>query len=111
MTRIYTESEVIAAVAYLTEPRLIAFCQARLVSPVQGESGARMYRETDIARLQLVSDLAENYELPDDALDMVMSLIDQLNTMRGDMRALMQAVAAESDEVRMRIHTTVHRLR
>ena len=111
MARIYSESEVIAAVADLTQPRLVAWCRARIVQPVASESGDMMYRETDIARLQLVSDLAENYELPDDALDMVMSLIDQLNTMRGDMRALMHAVAAEPDEVRTRIHGVVRRLR
>ncbi|MDO5611617.1 MAG: hypothetical protein Q4G14_00050 [Paracoccus sp. (in: a-proteobacteria)] len=111
MARIYSESEVIAAVTDLTETRLVAFCRARLVQPVQSDSGARMYREADLARLQLVSDLAETYDLPEDALDMVMSLIDQLNTMRGDMRALMQAVAAEPDEVRTRIHGTLRRLR
>ena len=38
---------------------------------------------------------------------MVMSLLDQLNSMRGDMRALMSAVAAEPDEVRGRIHATI----
>ncbi|MFD2814122.1 hypothetical protein ACFSYD_05695 [Paracoccus aerius] len=40
-----------------------------------------------------------------------MSLIDQLNTARGDMRALIQAVATEPDEVRGRIQKTVRRLR
>ena len=47
---------------------------------------------------------------PEDALGMVMSLIDQLNTMRGDMRALMRAVAAEPDEVRGRIHAVLRRI-
>lgn len=111
MARFYSESEVIAAIDDMTEPRLVAFCRARIVQPVQDAGGARTYRETDVARLQLVCDLTDHYDLHEDALDMVMSLIDQLNTMRGDMRALMQAVAAEPDEVRGRIHGSVRRLR
>ena len=106
MTRFYTEAETIAAIDDLTEPRLVAFIRARIVQPVQGEAGQR-FREADLARLQLLCDLADNYDLHEDALGMVMSLLDQLNTMRGDMRALMSAVAAEPDEVRGRIHTTI----
>ncbi|TRW95089.1 hypothetical protein FNJ84_17530 [Paracoccus sp. M683] len=110
MTRIYTEAETIAAIDDLTGERLVTFIRARIVQPVQGEAG-QMFRETDVARLQLLCDLSDAYDLPEDSLTMVMSLIDQLNTMRGDMRALMQAVAAENDEVRLRIHTLIRDLR
>ncbi|MBC9247366.1 hypothetical protein H4P12_11740 [Paracoccus sp. 11-3] len=110
MTRFYSETEVISRVDDLTQPRLGAFIRARIISPVTTPQGPA-YRETDLARLQLLVDLAEAYELPDDSLTMVMSLIDQLNTARGDMRALMQAVAAEPDDVRGRITTTVRHIR
>lgn len=110
MTRYYSETEVISRVDDLTPPRLGAFIRARIVSPVTTPEGPA-YREADLARLQLLVDLAEAYDLPDDSLSMVMSLIDQLNTARGDMRALMQAVAAEPDEVRGRISTTVRSIR
>lgn len=110
MTRFYSETEVISRVEELTQPRLGAFVRARVVSPVTTAHGPA-YREADLARLQLLVDLAEAYELPDNSLSMVMSLIDQLNTARGDMRALMQAVAAEPDEVRGRISTTVRSIR
>lgn len=102
MTRTYTETETIAEIDSLTGARLVSFVRTRIVQPVASESGPR-YREADLARLQLLCDLCDDYELPEDALGMVMSLVDQLNTMRGDMRALMQAVAAEPDEVRNRI--------
>ncbi|WP_299845326.1 hypothetical protein [uncultured Paracoccus sp.] len=110
MSRTYTEAEAIAAIDDLDGPRLIAFVRARIVQPVQAE-GQQLYREADLARLQLLCDLSDTYELHEDALTMVMSLVDQLSTMRGDMRALMQAVATEPDEVRTRIHTVVRRLR
>ena len=110
MTRTYTEAEAIAAIDNLTGARLVMFLRARIIQPVVTDAGPA-YREADLARLQLLCDLAEGYELPEDSLRMVMSLIDQLNTMRGDMRALMQALATEPDEVRTRIHTVVRRLR
>ena len=67
--------------------------------------------QPDVARLHLLCDLDENYALPEESLKMVMGLIDQLNAMRGDMRALLRAVASEPDEVRSRIHSSIRVLR
>jgi len=110
MGRFYTETEVVALIEELTPPRLRTYLAACIVRPVVTPEGPG-YREADLARLQLLCDLSENYDLPEDTLGMVMSLIDQLNTARGDMRALMQAVAAEPDEVRVRIHRRIHEVR
>lgn len=110
MSRHYSEAEVFALVQDLTDRRLGAFVQARIVRPVATPEGPA-YREADLARLQLLCDLTETYELREDALTMVMSLVDQLNTMRGDMRALMQALASEPDEVRHRVSGSVRQVR
>lgn len=110
MTRYYTETEVVALIEDLTPPRLQTYLRARIVQPVPTPEGPG-YREADLARLQLLCDLSESYELPEDSLRMVMSLIDQLNSARGDMRALIRAVAAEPDEVRIRIHRSIRDIR
>lgn len=110
MTRTYTETEAIEAIQELTGARLVSFVQARIVQPLASPEGPR-FREADLARLQLLCDLCESFEMPEETLALVMSLIDQLNTARGDLRALMQAVAAEPDEVRTRIHASVRRVR
>lgn len=110
MTRYYSETEVVTLIDDLTPPRLQTFLRAHIVQPVTTPEGPG-YREADVARLQLLCDLSESYQLPEDSLQMVMSLIDQLNTARGDMRALMRAVASEPDEVRVRIHRSVRHLR
>ena len=102
MGRRYSETETIAIVRDLTAGRLRMFLAAQIVRPVAGNEGPA-FREADLARLQLLCDLKECYGLQEDALAMVMSLVDQLSTARGDMRALIEAVAAESDEVRLRI--------
>ncbi|WP_374396810.1 hypothetical protein [Tabrizicola sp.] len=106
MTRYYSSTEVVALIDDLTEPRLTAYLRASIVEPVTTPGGPG-FRETDVARLQLLCDLDDSYGLPEESLKMVMGLIDQLNSMRGDMRALMRAVAAEPDEVRARIHHSI----
>lgn len=110
MARHYSETEVVAILEDLDPARLRFFVQSRVVTPVVTPQG-HAFTETDVARLQLLCDLSEFYDLPEDSLRLVMSLIDQLNTARGDMRALIQAVASEPDEVRGRIMAHVRGVR
>lgn len=110
MTRHYSETEVVAILDDLDPARLRFFVQSRVVTPVITPQGDA-FTETDVARLQLLCDLSEFYDLPEDALRLVMSLLDQLNTARGDMRALIEALASEPAEVRGRITARVHGIR
>ncbi|MDO5528908.1 MAG: hypothetical protein Q4F71_05850 [Paracoccus sp. (in: a-proteobacteria)] len=98
MTR-YTASEIIERIETLTEPRLETYLRLRIVQPVMSERGS-YYREIDIARLRLVCDLEEDYALEGDALVMVLSLVDQLHGLRGDMEGLLAALAEQPGEVR-----------
>lgn len=97
-----SEEEVIAAVARLDHARLTRFLRAEVVRPADA-GGHAVYRQVDIARMELLCDLCDDFDLGDDALGMVMALIDQLHGTRSDLRALMRALAEESDEVRRRV--------
>lgn len=99
MTLFYSESEVIARVSRLTEGRLTEYCAAHIVIPAQTETGPA-YQEIDIARLELACDLHEQYEAEPEAISLMISLIDQLHGLRAEMRGLMLALDAQSDEVR-----------
>ncbi len=109
MARLYSRAEVIAELDDLTPDRLDLFTRTGLIAPLTTAQG-EAFDEAGAARLQLLCDLAECYDLTGDALALVMSLIDQLNSARGDMRALMRAVADQPDEVRGRICRTVQRV-
>ena len=102
---IFTESEALAAVPRLTRMRLTAFVEARIVIPLQAETGP-IFRRIDIARIELLCDLADEFGFDEDALGLVMSLVDQLHAARRDLRTLAAAVAAEMPEVRVRIGTS-----
>ncbi len=102
MPDIYSEDETIAAVHRLTRTRLSAFVSAEAIRPVRGPVGA-CYTRVDIARLELLCDLTEGFELEDDALGLVVALVDQLHAARADLAALMRAISQEPPETRRRL--------
>jgi chaperone modulatory protein CbpM len=102
MTRFYSETEVVAEIEGMTVTRLRAFVSARCLAPA--ERGGRLaFAEVDLARARLLADLAADFDLDEEAAALVVSLVDQIHGLRGRLRALGAALAAEPDEVRARI--------
>lgn len=87
MTDLFNEEDAIAAIAGLTPDRLITFIAAEVISPQHGDAGP-VYRRIDIARLRLLCELSDDLDLDMHALEIVMSLIDQLHEARAALRAL-----------------------
>ena len=108
MPEIYSEEETLTAVARLTRTRLTSFVSAEAVRPTAGERGP-CYTRVDIARLELLCDLTEGFELGDDALNLVVTLVDQLHAARADLSALAAAIAKEPPETRRRLAQALSR--
>lgn len=102
-TGFLSEDEVIAAVGRLDRVRLARFVRAEVIRPADAGAGRMVYRQIDIARMELLCDLCDDFDLDDTALGIVMDLVDQLHGARGDLTALMAALAEEPEEVRARI--------
>lgn len=110
MTEHLTEDEVIAFVPGLTRTRLFAFIETRLVIPLRREtenSVVHSYRQVDCARLQLLLELTDDLDLDENALSLVIALIDQLHAARREILAIARAVEAESHDVRIRIGKSI----
>lgn len=110
MTDHLTEDEVLAAIPGLTRTRLVAFIETDLVIPMRQEhegAWALIFRQVDCARLQLLCELADDLELDEVALGVVITLIDQLHVTRQELLAITRAVEAESPEVRARIGSAI----
>ncbi len=104
MTRRYTEEEVIERVASLTRTQLVSFVRAEVIRPVLTRDGGAYYRQVDLARLELLCELCDVFGLQDDALAMVISLIDQLHAARRELRLVLDVVAEHgSDSLRLRV--------
>ncbi len=102
MTKRYSEEQAIEAVALLTRHRLTTFIEAEIVMPLCTDEGM-VFRQVDIARMELLCELTEEFSLDEDALVIVISLIDQLHAARDELRRVLQAVEAEPEEVRRRL--------
>jgi chaperone modulatory protein CbpM len=102
MTTYLTQSQAIAAIPGLSPSLLDAFLEADLVRP-RALADRLMFRPADLARLALLCDLAEHFDLEGDALAVVVGLIDQLYLARQRLHAMAEAVAAEPQEMRSRV--------
>lgn len=114
MTDHLTEDDVLAAIPGLTRTRLVVFIETEMVIPVRQENGGtwvHFFREVDFARLRLLCDLADDLDLDEDALGVVITLIDQLHATREDLLAVTRAVEAEPPDIRARIGSAVLRSR
>lgn len=100
----FTESHVVAVVRRLTAARLHAFVEAGCIAPAE-VAGERVFGEAELARLELLCELADDFELDTEALALVMSLIDQLHGLRHEMRSLARAIGEQPDETRARIRS------
>tara|TARA_R110000868_G_scaffold22983_8_gene93605 strand:- start:7257 stop:7601 length:345 start_codon:yes stop_codon:yes gene_type:complete len=104
MSENLTVNEIIGTVAALTAERLTAYIEIGIIIPIQDEAGP-LFAPVDCARLQLICELEQSHELADEALELVMSLVDQLHGARADLEALGAAVDAQPVDVRERILT------
>ncbi len=102
MTDRFSEAEVIAAVADLTPSRLVSYIKAELVIPLQTDQG-HSFRQIDLARLELLCELSDQFGLEEDALGVILSLIDQLHGVRSELRCVLEAIAKEPEDVRLRL--------
>jgi chaperone modulatory protein CbpM len=102
MTRHYSEKEAIAAIATLTHTRLVSFIEAEIIVPLHTENGI-VFRQVDLVRMELLCELTENFRLNDDALSIIISLIDKLHSTRGELDCLLQAIKDEPGDVRERL--------
>jgi chaperone modulatory protein CbpM len=72
------------------------------VVPQTSERG-RQFRDADLARGRLILDLVQTMGVNDPGVDVAMSLLDQVHSLRGTLRRLLEAMNAEDAAVRRRI--------
>ncbi len=102
MTEYFTRDQAMAAVPGLSLPRLASFHAAGLIAPSSATHGP-VLTAADLARLALLCELADHLDLDDDALGVVISLIDQLHDTRQRLFAMAQAMQAEPQDLRQRV--------
>jgi len=110
MTKLYSEEEIVTVVARLTRVKLTSFVETEVVRPVQTPEGPR-FRPIDLARLELLCELSDEFDLGEDTLDLVMRLVDQLHGVRAELRAVFEVIEKQQPELRNRIGEALHEVR
>lgn len=102
MTEVFTEDEALARVVRLTRVRLAAYVEAEAVVPVR-KGDQLLFGPAEIARLDLICELADLYDMGPEAVAVMLAVIDRLHEARRDRRALVEAILAEPPEVHARV--------
>lgn len=107
MTNAYAPEQVIEKVASLTAERLSYFERLRIVTPVSTPQGLR-YKTLDVRRITLLCELTDDFEVNEDALVIIMSLLDQLHGAHRKLDQVVQAISAEPSETKLRLSQRLH---
>ncbi|HLF59357.1 MAG TPA: chaperone modulator CbpM [Alphaproteobacteria bacterium] len=92
-------AELLAAIEGLSAERVTLWIAQGFVVPEQVEGEPR-FAEIDVARVRLIHELERDLALDDEAVALLLSLLDQVYTLRSRLRLLNEAISGQPPEVR-----------
>lgn len=101
----FDEYTVVARVQRLNLRELRLWVRQGWLRPAAGEAGP-VFDELDIARIRLLCDLRKEMSLPNDAVPVVLDLIDHLHQTRRELRALTRAIEEQPEDIRHSVVAT-----
>lgn len=100
-------AQTLAEVVEVTEIReadIVAWVEQNWVLPVE-EDGQWIFDESDVARVSLIAELRDDLDVNDDAMPVVLKLLDQVYSLRAAMGEIQEAIQALPDEHRQALET------
>lgn len=98
--------ELLARFAGLERGELDAWIEAGWVLP-QRQGQGWVFEEVDVARVALILEMSRECAIDEEALPLVLGLLDQVYALRRQMRRLCDALAAQPEEVQAAIRLTL----
>lgn len=81
---------------------ILTWIERRWIVPAQ-TSGAPQFDEADVARAALIKDLHKDLKIDEEALSLVLSLLDQLYTARRDLHRMTEILADLPEPLRAQL--------
>ena len=98
--------ELLGRLAGLDRGELVRWVENRWVLPEQqGETW--LFHEVDVARVELILEIRHEYAIDDEALPLVLGLLDQVYGLRRQLRRLCDALSAQPPEVQAAVRRTL----
>jgi chaperone modulatory protein CbpM len=95
-----TLSEVVRLVGRVDRLELSQWVELGWVTPERQGGDEPAFSELDIARVCLICDLRRDLAVEEETVPLVLSLLDQIYTLRRQMNALTGAIRQQPEEVR-----------
>lgn len=92
----------------LQEAELRHWIDERWVRPEAASEGY-VFREVDVARVRLIVELRRDLAIDEEALPLVLQLLDQIYALRRRLRAMSEALDAQPDAVREAVQARLAR--
>lgn len=96
--------DVLGELHALGRTEILTWIEAEWVRPERDAVGPR-FAPVDLARLRLIKELRDDLEIGPEAMPVVLSLVDEMYTLRRHLAALARAVGETPAEVRMTVRT------
>jgi chaperone modulatory protein CbpM len=93
---------VIALFADLQDVELTTWVDRGWVVPESADTGL-VFHEIDVARVRLIHDLRRDLDIGEDAMPVVLSLLDQVYELRGTLKSLLLALQSEPPNVQAQV--------
>jgi chaperone modulatory protein CbpM len=90
--------ELVNRFAGLDRGELVRWVENRWILP-ERDGEMWLFREVDVARIELILDIRREFTVEDDAVSLVLGLLDQVYSLRRQMRRLCDAVECQPPEI------------
>jgi chaperone modulatory protein CbpM len=95
-----TLTEVVRLVGRVDQVELTRWIEVGWVTPERRDPDDPAFSDLDIARVCLICDLRHDLAVEEETMPLVLSLLDQIYTLRRQMKALTGALRQQPDDVR-----------
>ena len=93
---------VVALFPDLREGELLSWVERGWVRP-EGTEPDWIFQDIDLARVRLIRDFRQTMAVPEETMPLVLSLLDQVYTLRHQIQTLARAVESQPESVRAAI--------
>lgn len=101
--RVIGVEELVRRFAELDRTELARWIERRWILPEAREANGGeiwLFHEVDIARIELILDIRREFTVDEETLSLVLGLLDQVYSLRRQMRRLCGAIESQPSEIR-----------
>jgi chaperone modulatory protein CbpM len=96
----------VVEVTQVAEAEIRAWVEQQWVLPAE-EAGQWLFDESDVARVSLIHELREDMDVNDDAMPVVLKLLDQVYGLRAALQEMQEAIQGLPDDHRQALQERV----